>query len=1020
MRVPLLTALCAALALASCQAPTYEDFLPPEDYFDPDILPCVPKTCAALGMLCGTASDGCGATLNCGGCAAPETCGGGGTPGICGCTPTRTCAAGVDCSSVADGCGATLDCGGCPEGDTCGANGVASQCGVGTCTPETDAELCARLSKTCGEVTAGDNCGTQRTVASCGTCTAPETCGAAGICSCQPESDAAFCARLGKTCGSHADLDSCGAPRTARCGACSGSGYQQGRDAGQASPQGDTGWIPWTPPDGGSVLPGPDAGPVVQPDSGPPACAEPDRLCDHEFTYQGDGSESSVVLKGSFDGWGAGKPMAKGADDLWSVVVPLPWDTRVLYKFLLDGTSWIADPANPKNDGAPNYNSVLDPATCAEWTCKGPTGCVATGCAGETPSCNETSGACECTDASCGTGKLCDAVSKTCVAAPAGPALQLAALPTVGADSYSFKVVYVPHSSGDALDLAASAVTLNGAAAAVPYDAATRTFTASATGVAPGKYGYLFRVKDTGGRASTLFVPFWVEATAFTWKDAFLYQIMTDRFVNGDPSNDAPVGTGEAATEWQGGDFEGVLAKLPYLEQMGVNTVWLSSPVSSTSAKEPGKGEGAGHTFSAFHGYWPIATGWTHEAPLPGGVTAIERRFGTADDLKLLVNEAHERGMRVLVDFVPNHVHTDARLFQDHGTDAAWFNLSPKKICGVDADWDSRPDNQICWFDPFLPDFNTQNPAVNDAIAAHAVWLAQEFNLDGFRVDASKHVFADVLVAMRSRIDREVSTTGLHFYMVGESLGGNEGMIKDCMGPNKLDGSVNDPLHYAIVDVLLTRSKGGTDLENAVRYDEYTWTNGFPEALMGHFMGSHDTARAISIAAGNVGGPWSGQPGVPSDFRPFGRLRLAQAFLLTYNSIPILWMGDEYGQPGSRDPDNRRMMKFDADLTQLQRETLAHAQKLGKARLAHPALRRGSRTTLSVEGEFYAYGRKDGADAVVVALNLSEGTVTKALDVGSLGLSGTLTDALSGRTFAVNGSTVSVTLDGLSALVLAR
>ncbi|MGC4114217.1 MAG: alpha-amylase family glycosyl hydrolase [Myxococcales bacterium] len=1006
---------------ASCQAPTYQDSLPPEDYFDPDIPPCVPKSCVAQGLLCGTTTDGCGATLNCGGCAAPTTCGGGGTAGICGCTPTRACEADVDCSSIADGCGATLDCGGCPEGKTCGANGAAGKCGEGTCTPETDTEFCARLSKNCGEVTAGDNCGTTRTVASCGTCTAPLTCGAAGICSCLPESDQAFCSRLGRTCGTYANVDNCGAPRTARCGSCAGSGSQSG-DGGQIAPKADTGWTPWTPPDTGVVNPGPDAGQDPGPDAGPAVCPEAQRLCGHTFSYQGNGSEKSVVVKGTFDIWGTGVALVKGASNLWSADVPLAWNTKVLYKLLVDGTKWMADPANPKteNDGMGGVNSVLDPGTCAVWTCKGgPTTCTAASCTGETPSCNATSGACECTANSCGSGKQCSPSSKTCIAAPNGPALQLEAMPTVGADSYSFKVVYTPHSSGDALDLAASTITLNGAAATVPYDAATRTFTVSATGAAKGKYGYLFRVKDAGGRPSTLFVPFWVEASAFTWKDAFLYQIMTDRFVNGDHANDATVGTTDFATEWQGGDFKGVQSKLDYLEAMGVNTVWLSSPVSSTNAAEWGKGENTGHTMSAFHGYWPIATGWTNETPITG-ITAIEKRFGTAAELKALVNAAHGRGMRVLIDFVPNHVHSDGQLFKDHGSDSSWFNLSPKQICGVDADWDKRPENQTCWFDPFLPDLNTQNSTVNDTVAKHAVWLAQEFNLDGFRVDASKHVHADVLVAMRSRIKAEVSTTGLHFYMVGESLGSIEWMVKDCMGPTKLDGSVNDPLHFAILNTFLKRSASGNDLENAVRYDEYTWTNGYPEALMGHFMGSHDTARAISFADGNEGSPWSNQPGVPGSFKPFGRLRLAQAFLLTYNSIPIIWMGDEYGQPGSRDPDCRRMMKFDNDLTQLQKDTLAHAQKLGKARLAHQALRRGSRSTLSAENEFYAYGRKDGSDVVVAAFNLSEGSATKTLDVGSLGLTGTVTDVLSGKTFNVSGNSLTVTIDGLNAVVLTK
>src|SRR5262249_37911361 len=143
-------------------------------------------------------------------------------------------------------------------------------------------------------------------------------------------------------------------------------------------------------------------------------------------------------------------------------------------------------------------------------------------------------------------------------------------------------------------------------------------------------------------------------------------------------------------------------------------------------------------------------------------------------------------------------------------------------------------------------------------------------------------------------------------------------------------------------------------------------------ALMGHFFGSHDTPRAISLAAGeNVGDPWGNPPPAQEgNMTAIQRLRMAQAFLLTYDSIPIVWMGDEFGQPGAIDPDCRRMMRFGSALGANEQATLAGFQKLGAARAAHSALRRGTRTRLWVDGTFYAYGRVDGSDIVVTALNL--------------------------------------------------
>lgn len=134
---------------------------------------CEAATCDALGLDCGTASDGCGGTLNCGGCSGDQTCGGGGVPNVCGGCVARTCAeAGAECGAVPDGCGDTLSCGGCPSGQTCGGGGTPNACGVGPCVPAT----CEKLGKDCGVVS--DGCGG---TVECGGCPAGETCGGSGI-----------------------------------------------------------------------------------------------------------------------------------------------------------------------------------------------------------------------------------------------------------------------------------------------------------------------------------------------------------------------------------------------------------------------------------------------------------------------------------------------------------------------------------------------------------------------------------------------------------------------------------------------------------------------------------------------------------------------------------------------------------------------------------------------------------------------------------------------------------------------
>ena len=415
-----------------------------------------------------------------------------------------------------------------------------------------------------------------------------------------------------------------------------------------------------------------------------------------------------------------------------------------------------------------------------------------------------------------------------------------------------------------------------------------------------------------------------------------MYEVMIDRFyASGTTSKEGPNGPPTVpAGDWMGGDFGGVTAKIKagYFDAMGVNTLWLSSPVLGTKLCEEGTGANTGYCLSGYHSYFPIASGWTYGSendPLftSNGVTSpIDPHFGVAADLNALVNAAHQHGIRVLTDLVVNHVFADASppasqspqlgpLAIAHQTDLAWFNTpysSGINDCGNENLWDT-PESSTwnradCWFDPYLPDLNSTDPTVDDVIANHAIWLMEQFNLDGFRVDAVKQVDHALCSDMRAKIDAAISTD-LPFYMVGEALGSVEANVFDCVGTTMLNGSMDDTLHNTIVGTVL-QSDGSSegpaqDLLNGVVADEGSgWTGSVPGAIMGHFFGSHDTPRAISLAEGDSNGdPWSGAP--PADETnpaAFQHLQLAQAFLLTYDSIPVIWMGDEWGQPGHDRP----------------------------------------------------------------------------------------------------------------------
>ena len=503
------------------------------------------------------------------------------------------------------------------------------------------------------------------------------------------------------------------------------------------------------------------------------------------------------------------------------------------------------------------------------------------------------------------------------------------------------------------------------------FDAATQTFTFHAENLAPSKYSYLLRLKtDAGASLRPLFVPMWigkgVKYADFTWHDAIIYQIFTDRFLDADPSNNINNAVGDLArvtdfrSQWQGGDFAGITKKIRegYFDQMGINTLWISSPIIDSHNSQPAVALADTRRFSSYHSYHPVATGYTADNTL-GYATPIEPAFGTEEELHTLIREAHARGMRVLTDFVANHIHKEGRLYQQH---PEWF--SAYNAC--DGRWDIARIN--CWFTTDTPDFDYgAHPDAIQTVVDHALWQIQELDLDGFRADALKHMDDKFVRALKAGVVAEVETTvsdhslpiePTTFYMVGESLGG---WARYHVRADMVQGQVDEDYYNHTKGALLNFSISMRDLASfAVPNDTAYLTpqsvmggvGGYPGAVMGNFFGNHDQVRALTEAQG-----------------VYDRLRLAQTFLFTSpGNAPMLYQGDDIGTTGDIDPDNRKMQRF-TGLSTEEAKTLANAQKAGKARADHAALRRGKRSTVYLEDWFWVYKVSDGAEDIYVALN---------------------------------------------------
>ena len=223
---------------------------------------------------------------------------------------------------------------------------------------------------------------------------------------------------------------------------------------------------------------------------------------------------------------------------------------------------------------------------------------------------------------------------------------------------------------------------------------------------------------------------------------------------------------------------------------------------------------------------------------------------------------------------------------------------------------------------------------------------------------------------LRSAVETLFNNTGITFYMVGETFTGDVGLINKYIGNDLLHAQFDFPLYYSIQDVLRSGNMG------KVIYDKTSLNNSpYPTHLMGTFMGNHDVARALTVAAGQSKDKWKQNPEVPdSDWKSYFKVKQAMTILLTQPGVPLIYYGDEYGMEGANDPDNRRMMEFGDALNNEQKGALKYVQKLGTIRAQHPAIRRGTRKNIDQPNDqLWCYEMNDGTETIIVGIAGPEG-----------------------------------------------
>ena len=361
------------------------------------------------------------------------------------------------------------------------------------------------------------------------------------------------------------------------------------------------------------------------------------------------------------------------------------------------------------------------------------------------------------------------------------------------------------------------------------------------------------------------------------------------------------------------------------------------------------------------------------------------------------------------MDFVLNHVHADHPYNKNHGTQSIdpWFNSGC--ICGTSGcDWTLKA--LTCLFRPYMPDVDWRHPVVSEQIIADGLWWLHTFDLDGMRVDAVKHVDASAVFNLAAQVRERFEGAGTDYFLTGEtamgwagdSLAANKtqyGTINAYLGPTGLDGQFDFVLYHAVVNQVFARSlKSMVHLDVWTQHSQTQYTKG---AVMTPFLGSHDTARFASRAdyRGQSGHPlsvldhqWTDQtlPDKPGDAEPYLRARTALCWLLTTPGAPMLYMGDEYGAYGARDPDNRHPFRGlsktpTAALNAEETGLLAISRKLGQTRAKLPALRTGGYTSLGATESTLPFIRTTAlGQQVVVVIHRSDKPATLTLDLSSV------------------------------------
>lgn len=464
------------------------------------------------------------------------------------------------------------------------------------------------------------------------------------------------------------------------------------------------------------------------------------------------------------------------------------------------------------------------------------------------------------------------------------------------------------------------------------------------------------------------------------------YQVFPERFANGNRRNDTkpPKGvpnwntplsavSGNPNDHWWGGDLQGVIDKLPYLKSLGVSGIYLN-PIF----------EGPDTHFYATTDYLKVAP-----------------QLGDEATLKRLVKDAHKRGIRVMLDGVFNHTSVYFFAFQDilknqeKSKYKDWYHIKSFPVLDPTKNYTAEDGKELpyegWWGIKWMPKLNVDNPETAAYLLKVATYWIDKTDIDGWRLDVAN----EVSQAFWRKFRKAVKGAKPDAIIIGEVWDNAAQWLKG----DEFDSVMNYPFRGAALDFFAhgkTDAKSFADRLNTVR----GWYSPAANAAMLNLLGSHDTARLLTEADGNI-----------------QRAALATFFQMTWPGSPSIYYGDENGMEGKNDPWNRAPMVWAKDRwNKTLHETTRRAVAL---RNAHPALRALDVQTLYAPegGKAVAFLHKGGGETMITAFNAGDTEQTLDIPLPD-GAPEKWTDAWRGGTATAKGRTLTITLPPLSGTAL--